>query len=134
MFKSDVTRTPKQRAERALMNIIARLGGCGFLIYFVVKVMTAPAESKPDPTTTAIISIVFLLVSALVIFITVLDLVKGFRLGRFKASTYEEQDIAEYLEKQKSTPSGCDCEDGQQELDAHQDDAVPTADDKEEDE
>lgn len=105
MFKRDTNRTPKQRADKALMNIVARLGGCGFLIYFVVKLMTAPAEGKPDATTSTIISIVFLLVSAFIIFITIQDLVIGFKMGRFKASTYEEQDLAEYMERQNCAVS-----------------------------
>lgn len=117
MFNRDTNRTPKQRADKALMNIFARLGGCGFLVYFVVKLMTAPAEGKPDATTSTIISIIFLLVSAFIIFITIQDLVIGFKMGRFKASTYEEQDLAEYMERQKCADDGES--DGPETLDAH---------------
>ncbi|NLA87697.1 MAG: hypothetical protein GX847_10560 [Clostridiales bacterium] len=101
MFKRDLNRTPKQRADKALMNIVARLGGCGFLVYFVVQMMTVPAEEKPDPTTATIVSAVFILIAAFLIFITIKDAIVGFKTGRFKASTYEDMDLAEYMESQK---------------------------------
>jgi hypothetical protein len=105
MFNRDTNRTPKQRADKAKMNIVARLGGCGLLIYFVVQLLTAPAESKPDATMATIVSVIFLLASAFIIFITVQDLIIGMKTGRFKASTYEEMDIAEFLDGRESTPS-----------------------------
>ncbi len=120
MFKRDLSRTPKQRAERAMLNIVARLGGCGFLIYFVVKILTIPPEEAPSQTVATIIAIAFLLVSAVLIFITVQDLVAGFKTGRFKASTYEEQDLAEYLEKHGAEPGAGAQEDGVEQEEAEE--------------
>lgn len=102
MFKRDTYRTPKQRADKAKMNIAARLGGCALLIYFVVQLLAVPAEEKPDATTATIVTIFFLLVSAFVIFITVHDLITGFKTGRFKASTYEEMEWAELNEAKEA--------------------------------
>ncbi|NLT15032.1 MAG: hypothetical protein GXY05_11890 [Clostridiales bacterium] len=105
MFKRDTYRTPKQRADKAKLNIAARLGGSGLLIYFVVQLLTAPAEDRPDATTATIVSVIFLLVSAFVIFLTVYDLIIGIRTGRFKASTYEEMELAELIESKDNEVS-----------------------------
>lgn len=121
MFNRDIQSTPQQRARKALLNIIARLGGCGFLIYFVVKILTIPEEAKPDATTATIISIIFLLVSAAVIFMSVLDLLRGLKDGRFKASTYEAMDLAEYLEGHDTESSASTSEAEQQAIDAQKD-------------
>ncbi len=116
MFNRNAYRSPAQRASKAMLNIIARLGGCGFLIYFVVKILTIPEADRPDPTTTTIIGIVFILVSVFLIGITVMDGINGIRTGRFKASTYEALDMSDFLEKQEA--DGAD-ESAQQELETH---------------
>ena len=96
----------KQRADKAKLNIVARLGGSGLLIYFVVQMMTMPAEERPDATTTTIVSVIFLLLSAFVIFLTVQDFIIGIKTGRFKASTYEEMDAAELARQKENAESG----------------------------
>jgi hypothetical protein len=132
MFSSDVQRTPQQRAQKALLNIIARLGGCGFLIYFVVKILTIPEEAKPDATTATIIGIVFVLVSAVVIFMSVRDLLRGLKDGRFKATTYEAADLAEYLDGRETASSSNTSEAGKPVLDAQKDeDTSPVSEKKE---
>lgn len=106
MFKRNSYRTPKQRADKAMLNIVARLGGSGLLIYFVVQLLKTPAEERPDATTATIISVIFLLLSAFVIFLTVQDLIIGIRTGRFKASTYEEMEAAELARSKENAISG----------------------------
>jgi hypothetical protein len=130
MFKRDINKTPAQRANKAVLNIIARLGGCGFLIYFLIQILTVPEAERPDPTTTTIIAIVFIVAAVVLIFITVMDGINGLKTGRFKASTYEELDLAEYRERQAET--GCTCEEEeQQELEARTDEQ-PDADEGDE--
>jgi hypothetical protein len=132
MFNRDAQRTPQQRAQKALLNIIARLGGCGFLIYFVVKILTIPEEAKPDATTATIIGIVFVLLSAAAISITVRELLFGLKDGRFKASTYETADLAEYLDGRETASSSNTSEAGKPELDAQKDeDTAPVSEEKE---
>jgi hypothetical protein len=132
MFNRDAQHTPQQRAKKALMNIIARLGGCGLLIYFVVKILTIPEEAKPDATTATIIGIVFVLVSAAAVAITVRELLLGLKDGRYKASTYEAADLAEYLEGRETESSSNPSEAGQQAQDAQKNgDTEPASEEKE---
>lgn len=122
MFNRNADRTPKQKAEKAMMNIFVRLGGCGFLIYFVVQLFTIPKEEAPDATTAMILAVVLIVLSAGVIFMTIMDLINGLKTGRFKAETYEDAELLEYLAKKEAAEAECACEDDPQELDEHADD------------
>lgn len=130
MFNRNEHRTPSQRAQKAIMNIIARLAGCAFLIYFVVKLLMTPTEETPGTTTATIMAIVLLVLAAVVIGMTVFDLMRGLKSNRFSASTYEEQDLAEYLANKEAEASTCACEDGQQEIESHTDDTAVADPDK----
>ncbi len=103
MFGNNVQRTPKQKAERAMLGIFARLAGCGYLIYIMVKLLTTPSEDST--TLTTVIAIVMLALSVIIIGMTIKDLIDGIKTGRFKASTYEEAELNEYL-KRKAEEGG----------------------------
>jgi hypothetical protein len=122
MFRRNTNLTPAQRANKAMMNIIARLGGCGLLIYFVVKMLTVPPKERPDPTATLIIGIIFVLAAAVLLFMTVQDLWISYKTGRYKASTYEDQDLAEYLEGRETGSSDGKPEDAKAENEDDEDD------------
>lgn len=135
MFNRNVHRTPKQKAEKAVMNIIARLAGCGFLVYFVVKLINTPAEDRPDASTVTIITTILIVLAVFVIGITVLDFLRALKTGRFKTSTYDDEDLAEYLKNREEDAETCACEDEQKELASATDDNAESAteetDDKE---
>lgn len=95
MFRRDIERTPKQKAERAMMNIFARLAGCAFLIYFLVQLLTMPEADRPGEGTTIIISTILVVLAIAVILMTVIDLISGIKKGRFKAATYEEAGLSD---------------------------------------
>jgi len=116
MFDRSAHRTPKQKADRATLNIVARLAGCGFLIYYIVKLLQTPKENTPGAETATIVMIVLLVLTAVVIGLTVVDFFHGYKSGRFNASTYEEAELAEYLERRASDSESGTAEDGQQEL------------------
>jgi FtsH-binding integral membrane protein len=101
MFKrNDIERTPKEQAERALMRTIARLGACGLLIYFVIKFL-ATTPQEPGSSSPVIIAIVFLALSAVVIVITIIDLINNIKAGAYNASTYESAEIAAFMANKK---------------------------------
>lgn len=127
MFNHNEHRSPSQKSQKAVLNIIARLAGCGFLVYFIVKLMTAPKEQSPDTGIAMILGIVMIVLGIVVIGMTVLDGLRGIKTGRFKTSTYEEEDLAAYLAQKETEASTCACEDAQQELDAHTDDKAEHA-------
>lgn len=104
MFGSNKNRTPKQKAERAQLGIVARLAGCGYLIYIMVKILRTPSDTTP-PVFKTVIAIVMLVLSIFVIILTLKEFVRGLKIGRYKASTYEEEDLQEYL-KRKAAESG----------------------------
>lgn len=94
MFKrNNVHRTPKQKAEKAALNVLARLAGCAFLVYYVVQLLTA--ADAPKTPVAIIIGIVFVIAAAVVIVINVLDFFRGWKEGRFKAETYAEDELPE---------------------------------------
>ncbi len=131
---SNEHKTPKQKADKAVMNIFARLGGCGLLIYFIVQLLSMPKEDLPDGAAATIMAIVLLVLSAVVIGFTVMDLIRGLKESRFKSSTYEDAEIAEYLAGKETASSANDSEDAQQELDAHtNDEAESTSENKDSD-
>jgi hypothetical protein len=84
MFNRNTYRSPAQRANKAMLNILARLGGCGFLIYYVIKILTIPEEARPNPTMTIIIGIAFILVAAFLVVITVMGRHKRHKDGPFQ--------------------------------------------------
>jgi hypothetical protein len=97
MFKKDYERTPQERAQRSMFSIVARLGGCAYLIYIIYQLLTnPPQESSPGPTGVIIITIVLIVAAVAVIAITVLDLIHAVKNRRFSASTYEELDETAY--------------------------------------
>lgn len=133
MFKRNMNRSPKQKAEKAQMNLIARLAGCGLLIYYVVKLLSSP--DAPRTPIAILIGIVFIAAAAFVIVINIRDFIIGWKQGRYKQSTYEEEDLAEYLETREPDEEGCTSEDEQPELDAHEETGIaPDADKKDSEE
>jgi len=116
MFKRDTHRTPKQKAEKAQLNIVARLAGCGFLIYYVIKLLKTPNEQTPGTTAATIVMIVLLVLAAVVIGITIMDLFRGYKAGRFNASTYEDDELTDYLANRESSSVADTTETNQSEL------------------
>lgn len=103
MFRrNDKERTPKQRAERAQMSIFARLAGCAYLIYIMVKLLRTPSETAPATQTTTIIAIIMIVLSIVVIGFTAIEFLRGLKTGVYKTSTYEDADLEAYLEKQSA--------------------------------
>jgi hypothetical protein len=96
MFGNNRERTPAQKAQRAQLGIVARLAGCGYLIYIMVKMLQTPSETM-SRTVVIIIAAVMLTLSAFVIVITIREFILGLKTGRYKAATYEEEDLNEYL-------------------------------------
>ena len=98
MFGNNKNRTPSQKAQRAQLGIFVRLAACIYLIYILVKMLRTPSETT-SPVFVTIIAIVMLALSALVIIITIREFLTGLKSGRYKASTYEEEDLNEYMNR-----------------------------------
>lgn len=91
MFKKDYERSPQEKAQRAKMSVIARLGGCAYLIYIMVQLLKTPANEVPKSSWITVVAIVMLVLSAGVIIITLMDLFRALKTGRFDAATYEDE-------------------------------------------
>jgi hypothetical protein len=91
-------RTPKEKADRAQKGMIARLAGCAYLIYVVYQLLksTFNKEETPDSTWVIVIAIVLFVLAAVVITITVIDFFRCWKQGMFRASTYEDDETADY--------------------------------------
>ena len=105
MFGNDKERTPAQKAQRAQLGIFARLAGCGYLIYIMVKMLRSPSEDT-SPVFMTIIAIVMLALSAFVIVITIREFFIGLKAGRYSAATYYEEDLDEYMKNKVSEEDG----------------------------
>ena len=94
MFNKNKERTPAQEAERSLLGVVARLAGCAYLVYVIIKLF-----KEPDLTSGRIALIGVLIVAGLaVIAMTVIDFISKLKVGMFKPETYYTE---EYLEKLK---------------------------------
>jgi hypothetical protein len=88
MFKKDFERTPQEKARRAQFSILARLGGCGYLVYIMVQLLQTPKEEQT--TLMVVLAIVLLAASVLVIVFTIYDLFRALKTGRFNPAYYED--------------------------------------------
>ena len=121
MFKKDFERTPQERARRAQFSIIARLGGCGYLIYIMVQLLQTPAESRT--TLMVVLAVILLAASAAVIVLTVYDLIRALKTGRFNPAMYEDMENGCAEPSELEEPGdGSDASDTAS-LEAHDDDA-----------
>lgn len=121
MFKRDFERTPQEKARRAQFSILARLGGCGYLVYIIVQVLRDP---KSIPSTAALVFAYVLLAAAFVVIgITVYDLIHGLKHGRFNPATYEDFESPDDASEETS-----EAQESGKSLDAHSTDGAADED------
>ena len=133
MFGNNKERTPAQKAQRAQLGIFARLAGCAYLIYIMVKILRTPGE-EANTSTVTIIAIIMLVLSVFVIAITLREFYFGLKSGRYKAATYYEEEAEEYLRRKESEDVETD-EDADTELLGDNEDSfedIPDNDDEDE--
>ena len=128
MFKRDFERTPQEKARRAQFSILARLGGCGYLVYIIVQLLRDP---KSSPSTAATIFAYILLAAAVVVIgITIYDLIHGLKHGRFNAATYEDAEFPGAIPGETTEePAKDETNESQASLDAHTPDDAADEDD-----
>ena len=79
---------PRSKKRKGLkMGIFARLAGCAYLIYIMIKLLKPDNAANTDGDNIAIVMIVLAVV---VIGITIYDLVRALKNGVFNASTYDD--------------------------------------------
>jgi hypothetical protein len=89
MFKRNKERTPKQKAEKAQMNILVRLIGCGWIIWIVIKLFRDPEiDVFSQPVWQLILLGVMILAAAVIIPLTVLDFIRNFKAGYYSQKAY----------------------------------------------
>lgn len=96
-------KTSQQKAQKAQMGILARLIGCGYLIYVVVKLLgTSSEDDTMSPTIKLVIAIFFLIAAAFVIFITVQEFIRNWRSGFYRTTSYTDDAGSAAEEEQES--------------------------------
>lgn len=95
MFKrKKKPQTSTQKAQKAQLNIIARILACGYLLYIIHQLVTVSAEeSGINPTLRMGIIIVFTLASAAIITVTIIEFVQKLRGGNYKESFYDDDPL-----------------------------------------
>lgn len=117
MFKKNTERTPQERAQRAKFSVLARLGACAYLIYIMYQLLFPPQGTEPPSQIMTIIIVVMIVLSAVVILMTLNELYRGLKAGRYNAATYEDESVLPQA-TQETADNGEDS--------ANQDDGAPS--------
>ena len=99
-------KTARQKSQKAQMNIVMRLIGVAWLIYTVFNILTtAPEDSGVGSSARIALAIVFLCASAVIIAITIAELVRNLKAGAYAQSFYsDDATIAESDVEDPDTP------------------------------
>ena len=84
-------KTSKQKAQKAQLNILARLLGSGYLLYIIYQMVTTPYEEDGMNPTLKIVVVTFFLCAAITLIVfTVIELVRNYKAGVYKEASYED--------------------------------------------
>ena len=88
-------KTPKEKASKAQMNIGVRLFGCAYLLYIVYTLILSAINKSSgiSPTLAIIIAAVTLILALSVITLTVIEFVRGLKVGVYSEKAYIEADV-----------------------------------------
>ena len=86
--------TAQQKAQKAQMRIVVRLACCAYIIFYVIlPLIREPSdEGGMNPTLKIIIIAAFIAITAVVIVVTVLEVVRNWKAGLYKASSYTDDE------------------------------------------
>ena len=89
-------KTSQQKAQKAQMGILARILGCGYLLYVVYQLLQAsPEEDSINPTLKTVVIVVFLIAAAVIITITLREFIQNLKSGYYKAASYKDDEVGE---------------------------------------
>ncbi|MDR3277884.1 MAG: hypothetical protein LBT12_03845 [Oscillospiraceae bacterium] len=94
--KNKKERTPKQKAERAQMNIAVRLIGCAWLVKIIIDLLRNEEDpvSALSPWKIALIA-VLMLAGGVIIVLTVIDFIRSLKSGYYSARAHGAESPAE---------------------------------------
>ena len=93
-FFKKKTQTAQQKAQRAQLNIVIRLACCGYLIFYVIipLIKDRSEQGNLSPALKIIIIAAFIAITAGIIIMTIIEAVRKWRTGSFKASYYSDDE------------------------------------------
>jgi len=84
-------KTSKEKAQKAQFGIFARLVGCAYLVYIIVKLLqTSDEDEVLNETLKIIILIVFSLAAVAIVTVTIIEFIRSLRAGYYKADAYTD--------------------------------------------
>jgi len=94
-FRKEENQSPREKARTATMGIVARLGGCAYLIYIMMKLIRSArsGESGMSPTTAYVIVGVMLAATLVVLLLTISDFMRGMREHQFDSQRYYDEEF-----------------------------------------
>jgi hypothetical protein len=105
-------RTSAEKARRSQLNVFARLAGCAYLIYIIVQMLSGESEGMSD-TVRITVAVVFMVLTAVIVTVTVVDFIKNLMAGAYKEGFYpddfagaEEADIEAFRARQAALGGG----------------------------
>ena len=123
--------TAQQKAQKAQLNIVIRLACCGYLIFYVIipLIRDRSEQGNLSPTLKIIIIAAFIAITAGIIIMTIVEAVRKWRTGSFKASHYSDDETGtesntriDETESDSDEESGDEYEDDEYEDDEDEDD------------
>ncbi len=95
MRKINEDATPSEKARKATLGIIARLGACAYLAYIIVKMgkLTSAGESGMSPTLSIVIIVVLGLGALFLIALTLKDFAMGIKNQDYSMQKYAAEDL-----------------------------------------
>lgn len=96
MRKNEESRTPGEKARRATLGIIARLGGCAYLAYIIYNLIKMSVDGTSDmPQAVVIATTVVLGLAALaIIVLSVRDFIRGVKNQDYSMHKYYQEELA----------------------------------------
>jgi hypothetical protein len=107
-------RTSAEKARRSQMNIFVRLCGCAYLGYIIVQLARDKSGDMSDGLRYGVVAL-FVLLAAAIVAVTVVDFIRNFKAGAYKASSYTDdtdESVEAFRARQAAASGGGKLSDG----------------------
>ena len=131
--------TAQQKAQKAQMRIFVRLACCAYIIFYVIIPLIRESSDGGgmNPTVKTIVIAAFIAITAVIIVVTVLEVIRNWKAGLYKASSYtDDGDNAEIQDEgdDEQAAASLESESGEEDVDEYDDDEYDNDEEYDDDE
>ena len=93
-FFKNRPKTAQQKAQRTQMRVFMRLVCCAYIVFYVIVplIRDEPSSDGMNPTVRIAVVVVFSVVTAVLMVLTVIELIRSWKAGLFKADAYKDDE------------------------------------------